>query len=117
MEFFSVQDGGRVQSIAAGRHYSRALTSDGRLFAWGSRSEREHLLSGACGRDREETDGGAEGQQGAGAAMATLPRVVDAANQLVSCHGLTRFPQEGEVLSPSFGRFRVSAFSGMNRTT
>lgn len=42
--FFSTPSGGRVYSAAAGRHYTAAVTEDGRLFAWGSqhRCQRRH---------------------------------------------------------------------------
>lgn len=84
MEFFSAQDGGRIRSIAAGRHHSLALADDGRLFAWGSETWSE--CPGEvkkCGAEEENGDAG-QGANSAGASVVTTPRLVDTAKYRVS---------------------------------
>lgn len=74
--FFSTPAGGRVCSVAGGREYTAAVTSDGRLFAWGSQRK--------CTRQRGVVEeGGHPDSHGKGditPVQIVVPRLMEAAS-------------------------------------
>lgn len=74
--FFSTPSGGRVCSVAGGRQYTAAVTSDGRLFAWGSQCEctRRSGVVEEAGRPENHDKGNIT------AVQITVPRLMEAAS-------------------------------------